>query len=395
MPPSLPPPGVGDPFVPMPPPVPPDRPTRVSRWRQPTGRSRWLWVLTIVVAAWCIGLLGVYVGAQLESNNRSPQYSSQPVVVGGPRDAVFDRRLDVAAVTEALRPSVVSVSSDISEGGFDGEGVGTGVVVTSDGQILTNAHVVVGANEIRVRLDGEREPRQARVVATDATNDLALLHVDITGLTPATFADPKNVRVGDEVVAIGFALDLDGEASVTLGIISALDRTMITDNGALDGLIQTDAAISSGNSGGPLVNAAGQVVGINTAVALGDAVNTASNIGFAISVEQVLPELDVLHAQSEGEDRQPGFLGVVLAERTDGGRGAIVTEVRPDSPADQIGIHTDDIITSLDGQTIDGSGGVIGAIRDHQPGDKVEVVVERDGKTITFDVTLVDRPPDG
>jgi putative serine protease PepD len=143
------------------------------------------------------------------------------------------------------------------------------------------------------------------------------------------------------------------------------------------------------------VNALGQVVGVNTAVARGDATNTVSNIGFAISVDQVLPELAVLRDKADGDARLPGFLGVVLGERTDGGRGAVVTEVRPDSPAAEIGIHTDGIIMSLDGATIDGSGAVIGAIRDHQPGDKVEVVVDRDGQEITFDVTLVDRPPDG
>jgi len=360
-------------------------------------RRGFLWFLALFVGAWCIGLLGVYVGARIESNNptSSPRFSSQPVTTGGPRDKSFDKRIDVAGVTAALRPSVVSVSSDISQSGFNGEGVGTGVVLTSDGQILTNAHVVDGAKDVRVRLAGEREPRHAKIVATDTTNDLAILQVDVTGLTPATFADPANVRVGDDVVAIGFALDLDGEPSVTLGIISALDRTMITDNGALDGLIQTDAAISSGNSGGPLVNAAGQVVGINTAVARGDANNTANNIGFAISVSQVLPEVDVLRAKAGGEDRQSGFLGVGLADRTDGGSGAIVNTVRPDSPADKIGIRTGDVIVEIDGQTIDGSGGVIGAIRDHQPGDKVTVTVERDGKQMTFDVTLVDRPTDG
>ncbi|HZX55386.1 MAG TPA: trypsin-like peptidase domain-containing protein [Ilumatobacteraceae bacterium] len=398
MPSSLPPPGAGDPFVPMPPPTPAPWPVeKQHRFREPTRRRSFLWVLALFVGAWCVGLLGVYVGARIESNNRPTSYrfSSQPVTTGGPRDASFDKRLDVAAVTSALRPSVVSVSSDISESGFNGEGVGTGVVLTSDGQILTNAHVVEGANDVRVRLDTEREPRPAKIVATDTTNDLAILQVDVTGLTPATFADPANVRVGDDVVAIGFALDLDGEASVTLGIISALDRTMITDNGALDGLIQTDAAISSGNSGGPLVNAAGQVVGINTAVARGDATNTANNIGFAISVSQVLPEVEVLRAKAEGEDRQSGFLGVVLGDRTDGGRGAIITEVRPDSPADDIGVRTGDVIVEIDGQTIDGSGGVIGAIRDRQPGDKVTVKVERDGKQMTFDVTLVDRPTDG
>ncbi len=369
----------------------------VSRWRRPVKHPRAIWVAAIAATALCFGLFGVLVGASIESDRGSSstaRYSpaSEPITVGGSRDDVFDGRLDVAAVADQLRPSVVTVSSDISESGVDGEGVGTGVVLTADGQILTNNHVVEGATDVRVRFAGERDPRPAELLATDPSNDLALLKVDIDGLTPAVLADPDNVRVGDEVVAIGFALDLDGEPSVTLGIVSALNRTIITDVGALDGLIQTDAAISSGNSGGPLVNAAGEVVGINTAVARGDATNTASNIGFAISIEQVLPEIDVLRAQADGETRSSGFLGIGLDDRTDGGQGAIVTDVTGGSPADDEGIKKGDIVVEIEGKAITGAGGVIGAIRDHQPGDEVEVVVERDGERKTFTVTLVERP---
>jgi len=387
----------------MPPPVaaPSERVERGRRWRRrdrPASRStaRPLTALTaVVVAAAGAGIAGVYIGARLERDSPGDyRASTKAPVIGGPRDAALDAPIDVAAVTATMRPSTVSVSTDIEHEGTPGEGVGTGVVLTSDGQILTNNHVVEGADVVRVRLDGEREPREAKVLATDVSNDLALLQVDVDGLTPATLADPATVRVGDEVVAIGYALDLDGEASVTLGIVSALDRTLLTSTGALDGLIQTDAAISSGNSGGPLVNAAGQVVGINTAVALGDEVNTANNIGFAISVGQVLPEIDVLRDQAAGGSRDPGFLGVGLEERTDGGQGAIITEISPDSPADDAGIQSGDVVVAVDGHAVDGTGAIIGAIRDHQPGDKVSVTVERGETTETFDVELAERPPE-
>ena len=398
MPPSLPPPHIGDPFVPMPAPAagPPDAAAeRISRWRRPIKHTGLLVVAAIITTAWLAGLLGVYVGARLERNDASRAYrvSSQAPVVGGQRGPEFDRRIDVAAVTAVLRPSIVSVSSDVAGTAFTGEGVGTGVVITSDGQILTNAHVVAGAKSVRVRLAGEREPRPAAVVAADPANDLALLQVDAKGLTPATLADPSTVRVGDDAVAIGYAMDLDGEASVTLGIVSALDRSLLTDNGALDGLIQTDAAISSGNSGGPLANAAGQVVGINTAIAKGDGQNTAVDIGFAISMDQVLPEIESLRASVGGAPADPGFLGVALNERTDGGQGAIVTHVRPDSPAASAGIQTGDVLVEVDGKHVDGSGGVIGAIHGHRPGESVSVTVERNGATQTFHVTLVARPP--
>ena len=370
------------------------------RWRRGgkrrRGRTGQLTLFTaVIVAATGAGLAGVYIGARLERDSPGDyRASTKAPVIGGPRDESFDKRIDVAAVTATMRPSTVSVSTDIEKGGTPGEGVGTGVVLTSDGQILTNNHVVEGAEIVRVRLDGEREPRQAKVIATDPSNDLALLQIDVDGLVPATLADPSTVRVGDEAVAIGYALDLDGEASVTLGIVSALDRTLLTSTGALDGLIQTDAAISSGNSGGPLVNAAGQVIGINTAVALGDQINTANNIGFAISMSQVLPEIEVLRDQAAGATRDPGFLGVGLEERSDGGQGAVVTEISPDSPADDAGIESGDVVVAVDGRAVDGTGAIIGAIRDHQPGDKVSVTVERGDTTETFDVELAERPPE-
>lgn len=346
-----------------------------------------------MVATGIAGMAGVYVGNRMAEDD-SPPAASTAVLVGQPRNESLDGDLDVAAVFAAIAPSVVAVSSDIGTGGLAGEGVGTGIVLTADGQILTNAHVVDGATEVRVRLDDDVDPRPAEVIAVDADDDLALLQVDADDLKPATLADPTSIRVGDDVVAVGFALDLDGEPSVTLGIVSALGRTLVTEVGALDGLIQTDAAISSGNSGGPLVNAAGEVVGVNTAVARGDSQSAANNIGFAISIAQVLPELDLLRAQAEGDEFESGFLGVQLAERTDGGLGATVTEVVPASPADEAGIEPGDIIVRVDDEGINGSGGVIGAVRDNEPGDAVTVVIERDGDELTFDVTLAERPPE-
>ena len=162
---------------------------------------------------------------------------------------------------QTVGPSVVTVSSVIDNGQLAGEAVGTGVIISADGEILTNNHVVAGGGDVHVRFSGNTEPTPATVVATDPDNDLALLRVDVgADLPAATFADPASIHIGEPVVAIGFALDLDGDPTVTSGIVSAVDRTLsISQNEALDGLIQTDAAISSGNSGGPLVNAAGQV----------------------------------------------------------------------------------------------------------------------------------------
>ena len=297
----------------------------------------------------------------------------------------------IAQVVNKLADSVVTINSHISDSSGEGEASGTGVVLTSDGEILTNAHVVADSTSVSVRFAGETEPRTATVLASDPGNDMALLKINATNLKPATFAQPGTIRIGDQVIAIGYALALDGGPSVTSGIISALKRTIITESGALNGLIQTDAAISSGNSGGPLVNLRGEVVGINTAVARSDVNQAANNVGFSISVDEIGPVLEQLRSQASGVVRQEGFLGVGLAARTDGGQGAIITSVQPESPASLAGIQQDDIVLSVDGEPIDGQAGLVAAIRDASPGQTVEIEILRGAKRLTVKATLVAR----
>jgi putative serine protease PepD len=293
-----------------------------------------------------------------------------------------------------LTDSVVTINSQVNDESGQGEASGTGVVLTSDGEILTNAHVVAGSTSVTVRFAGETEPRKATVLASDPGNDMALLKIDATNLKAATFAQPGTIRIGDQVIAIGYALALDGGPSVTSGIISALKRTIITESGALNGLIQTDAAISSGNSGGPLVNLRGEVVGINTAVARSDVNQAANNVGFSISVDEIGPVLELLRSQASGEVREEGFLGVGLAARTDGGQGAIITSVQPDSPASLAGIQEEDIVLSVDGEPIDGQAGLVASIRDAAPGQTVEIEILRGAKRLTVKATLVARGQD-
>jgi len=295
----------------LPPPAPgvPPRPPVATPARRPPTR----WSL-VVAAGTAAVLLAAVVGAIVGA------------VVADDDDSGARQPIDVMAVADSVGPSVVTISADIDGAGVTGEAVGTGVVVSEDGEILTNSHVIAEATEIRVRLAGETEPRAAEIVASDVGNDLTLLRVDADDLIPVEFAPAGEIALGDPVVAIGFALDLDGDPSVTEGIVSALDRTLRTADGALDGLIQTDAAISSGNSGGPLVNTDGAVVGINTAVARSDATTAASNVGFAIAIEEVEDVLAKMR-ESDGEPRVEGFLGVSLDDRDDGGQGAIVTDL--------------------------------------------------------------------
>jgi S1-C subfamily serine protease len=377
----------------LPPPLPGQTPVTFSSTSAPPPRRSRLragtLLLLVAIVAWLGGLGGALLGNQVADwwDNPPSRASDQPVDVGAPRPG-FEQRLDVAQVAGYVAPSTVTVSADI--GG--GVSLGTGVIISEDGEILTNAHVVDGADEVRVRLMGESEPREVTVLAEDSGNDLALLRMAGDGFEAATFADPDSIRLGDDVMAIGFALGLDGEPSVTLGIVSALDRSVGQGDVFLDGLIQTDAAISSGNSGGPLVNAAGEVVGINTAVARDTAVFTATNVGFAISAGEALPIIESLRAQSDGEIREEAFLGVGLEDRRDGGQGVIVTNVEPGTPADEIGVALGDLIVSIDGSVTDGSSALIAAIRDKQPGDTVTVAIVRDTESLELDVVLTVRP---
>jgi len=381
----------------LPPPQLPVQPEMSSQDFDHAARSprrRFGVVLVAAVFGLFGGIIGTYVAqdanlVDLNNSDSTTQITSAPVVVAE-GDGSSSGSL-IAQVAERLANSVVTISTTVNDDFGGGRGVGTGVVLTSNGEILTNAHVIEDASEVVVRFAGETEPRVAKVLASDLGNDLALIKVDATGLIAATFAKPGSVQIGDTVVAIGYALALDGGPTVTSGIVSALKRTIETESGALNSLIQTDAAISSGNSGGPLVNLKGEVVGINTAVARGDSDSAANNIGFSISVDEVLIVIEQLREQANGAVRKEGFLGVGLAAREDGGQGAIITNVQPGSPADKAGILIDDVVLAVDGEPIDGQAGLVAAIRDAEPGQTVKIEIFRDGERLVFEATLIAR----
>ena len=403
----------------FPPPTPPMSSPNSTESTQPKSR-RGLVISFLVVLAM---VLGGFVGAQIAqsgddssttdstevpstvvdevdtSGNEKPIVptgdapgSSDEPVATAPSSNDAEPAMNVAEVLKKIQPSVVTIIA-LTESGMDqGRGTGTGVVITSDGDILTNDHVIDGADTVFVLFAGDTEPTPATVIAVDPGNDLALLHVDQTGLTPAVFADPESIDIGDEVVAVGFALDLDGGPTVTRGIVSALNRTIVSGDGALDGLIQTDTAISSGNSGGPLVNTRGQVIGINTAVFQSSSEVAANNVGFSISVAEALPVIEELRAQANGQARTEGYLGVSVLDRNDGGLGAMIAEVSPGSPADLAGMQVDDVVIQADGSPVDGQPALVAAIRDKSPGDSIKIDVLRDGERITLTATLIERP---
>lgn len=336
------------------------------------------------------GMLGGFIANSTSSNSSS---NNGPLVTAPKIDQSKVGNTSIAKAAAVIAPSVVTISNTTAQGGD----TGTGIIVSSDGEIITNNHVVEGSTDLKVRLAGATDAVKATILSTDPGNDLALIKlVNATGLTAATFADPASMAVGDTVVAVGYALALDGGPSVTSGIISALNRTLTDSNGALDGLVQTDAAISSGNSGGPLINLNGQVIGVNTAVYNSDGQTAANNIGFAIGVAEVQRVVQILRNDSTGGNtngaRTQGYLGIALGDRTDGGSGAVITEVQADSPADKAGLKVNDIVISVNGTSVTGQGALIAVIRDASPGDKVTLIIDRDGTKKTLTATLIARP---
>ncbi|HET9673052.1 MAG TPA: trypsin-like peptidase domain-containing protein [Actinomycetota bacterium] len=306
-------------------------------------------------------------------------------------------REPVAAVAERVLPAVVNVTTNVFRAdplgnSEQGRGVGTGFVVREDGVIVTNCHVVQGASRITVSTSEEEPTRyDARVIGGDCEHDLAVLKVDADGLTPVPFGSSEDLRLGQQVVAIGYALALQGGPSVTSGIVSSLDRTIRVPDPACSvcptgssgvpvrtysDVVQTDAAINHGNSGGPLVDMRGRVVGINSAGSEG-----AENIGFAIAIDSARPAIE----QAISEPLEPAaYLGVTTRDVTadlafqlglDVDRGAFVLATLANGPAADAGIHEGDVIVELDGEPIGAAADLGGVLDRLRPGEQVEVVV--------------------
>ena len=282
-------------------------------------------------------------------------------------------------VYDAAGPAVVSVQV--------GSASGTGFVVRSDGTIVTNAHVVGGAETAQVRFGDSGRMVEAEVLGSDPSSDLAALRVDpgaAPPLRPLALAESDQVRVGDPVVAIGHPFGLDRTA--TAGIVSGVGREIRAPDGfQIDEVIQTDAPINPGNSGGPLLDARGRVVGVNTQIATaGDRGNV--GIGFAVPADTVR---DVLPRLSRGERIERPFLGVTTAPHP---AGAAIQGLTPGGPAQSAGLEAGDVITAVEGRPIRDPDDVSQAVSGLEPGDQVEVEVERDGQRRTVTVELGSRP---
>jgi S1-C subfamily serine protease len=365
-------------LLPTPPPAP--APTRNG------VAPKWL----AAVAA--VSLLGGGVAGAIGGRLADDATSSSPSAVAASNNgSVITQTGDVQSILAKVQPGVVYIHSQATRGGrfFPTQGAGTGVILTPDGEVLTNAHVVAGATSIRINLPGESQTRDATLVAADSGNDLALLKINgASNLPTVELGSSDALRVGDDVVAIGNALDLRGGFTVTRGIVSALNRSIGGEDGArLSGLIQTDAAINPGNSGGPLVNSAGQVIGINTAVD-----GQGQNIGFAIAIDKAKPIVERLRSGQSTAATPRAYLGVSSQISADGSPGATVVDVGAGTPAAGAGIQVGDVIVALDNTQINDPDDLSEAIGAKKPGDRVTVTYNRNGARRTAQLNLGTRP---
>ena len=290
--------------------------------------------------------------------------------------------LDVAELYERVSAGVVFVQAGQS-------GSGSGFVIDDEGRIITNDHVVEAGTGYRVRFGENGAPIEAELLGKDPSVDLALLKVDpgdVDGvLEPLELGASEDLRPGDPVIAIGSPFGLTG--TVTAGIVSALGRTIAAPNGfSISGAIQTDAAINPGNSGGPLLDEQGRVIGVNSQIRT-DGGNANSGVGFAVPVDEIKRSLPALE---KGEDPERAFLGVSSGAAPEG--GAQVGGLVPDGPASKAGLREGDTIVQINDQPVRDPDDVSAVVNSRRPGDKVRVVVERDGERRTLTVTLGEQP---
>ena len=352
--------------------------------RRGSRRSAWGFVLAGLVG----GLVGAVVAAAVVVGVDDGGGETVVREIVRPTRTIADEPSDLQSILEQVEPSVVRI--DVGNGGVE-SGSGTGFVVGTNGVIVTNAHVISGATNIQVTLPGG-DTESATQLGVDPSTDLAVIAIDRSGLPTAKLGSSSDLQVGDDVIAIGHALGLEGEPTVTTGVVSALNRTIRTElRTELRDVVQTDAAINPGNSGGPLVNSLGEVVGINTAIA---DPSFATNIGWAISIDSAQPILDDLETFGSP---QYAYLGVVTENLTPGiaaandleiEEGAWIIEVAPDTPAEAAGLLAGDVIIGVDGLVVVTPDDVRDGVRRNEPGDTISVVVDRDGRRIELDIEL-------
>jgi serine protease Do len=358
-------------------------------------------VVGIIIGSIIGGIFGTFIVFKnptlfpwVANQSIGTQTGSNQTTVQVPTNLV-DIQSQVEEIANKISPAVVKIVSttQIIDPFFfqiiPQQGLGSGVIIRSDGLILTNNHVIADATKIEVTLSNGKTYK-GEVLGTDPTSDLALVKINATDLPTATLGDSSKAKVGEFVIAIGNPYGLDH--TVTLGVISAVERNIDTGDSTMYGVIQTDAAINPGNSGGPLVNLKGEVIGINTMI-----YQNAQGLGFAVSSNTAKRVIDSI--LKTGSVKWP-YLGVKVTTMTQElanaynikyTEGAFVADVVVGSPAYIAGIRKYDIITAVNDKAIKTSDDLISTIRNYSPNDKVNITVSRNGKIMNFEVVLGSR----
>ena len=360
-------------------------------------------VVGLLILVWLIVGAG-FLGAWLSSQDDGGTGPVDPGFDGN--TVVTDEEADLASLVKKVSPSVVSIMTTQTAGqGYfqqELEGAGTGIIISSDGYVLTNKHVVSSAQSVQVVASNGTRYENVKLVGSDPLNDIAFLKIQgVSDLPAATLGDSGTVRVGQGVITIGNSLG-QYQNTVTSGIISGLGRPVTAASDklgsqveSLTDLLQTDAAINPGNSGGPLINMAGQVIGINTAI-----VSDAQSIGFAIPINAAK---GLIRGVLKDGTIQKAYLGVQYVAITpdvrvglelDQQQGALVQSGRSGSavvsggPADKAGVKDGDIITKVNGKVVGEQGGLGSLVAEFLPGEEIELTLVRDGRSQTVKLTL-------
>jgi S1-C subfamily serine protease len=390
-----------EPYWAPPPPAPPAPPHR-------SEPHVWRWiVVSIVVAALAAGGSGVGVGWGLAKAFRSPSAVSSPISVQSPiaiasPTTPSNGSLDTNAIAAKVDPAIVDINTIVGTG----QAAGTGMILTSDGEVLTNNHVVDGSTTINVVIAGRSGSYKAHVVGVAPAADVALIQIEgVSGLPTVTLASSSTLKVGDQIIALGNALGQGGAPAVSTGTVTGLNQTITASEGGgkaeqLTGMILSDAPISPGDSGGPIVNAAGQVVGMITAGDVQGFQSQTSTVNYAIPSDTALSYVNKIRAHETSAELiygQVGFMGVSVRDLTPDvaaqmainiTSGALVVNVQSGSPAQAAGITSGSVITKVGTSKITSSASLGTAVHAHKPGEQVSVTYVDPRGTHSVTMTL-------
>jgi S1-C subfamily serine protease len=348
-------------------------------------------VLIAVVAAAAGAGIGWSLARAVTPSHQSANATTPESPINAATPSIGSGNSSANAIAAKLDPAIVDINTTLG----NGQAAGTGMIVSSTGEILTNNHVVAQSTRVSVTVQGRSQAYSAHVVGVDTSQDVAVIQIDqnVSGLPTATFANSSSIHVGDAVIAIGNALGQGGTPHVTSGQVTALDQTITASTGSnnaetLNGMIQSDALIYEGDSGGALVNSSGQVVGMITAGQAQGFRSAASNVGYAIASNTALGVVNRIRAHEQAADLtygQVGYLGVAVR---DADNGALVTTAVAGGPAESAGISAGSVITNIGGSAVTDSNSLGTAVHSHKPGETVSVTWVDSSGTHTATVTL-------